>query len=93
MRVELSRQQREEIDAKKKEIESFKRKLGGGGGKSKSDDLKSDDVRPESPQPARKVSRVRAVKQRPVLMYNSAGHRLKPDDDVSDANIPIFQQP
>ncbi len=81
MRVELSRQQREEIKAKQKETESFKQRFGGGGGKPK-----SDDVRPESPQCAKKVSRVKAVKQRPVLTYNSNGHRLKSDDTVSDAN-------
>lgn len=78
MRVELSRQQRQEIEAKKKELESFKRKFEGGG------KGKSEDARPESPGGGEK--KVFIAKRRPTLrmpVYNSSGHRVKQQDQVS----------
>lgn len=80
MRVELSRQQREDIEAKQKEIESFKRKLSG---KSKT----ADDMTPESPRSEKKASSAKSGtrKQRAmfrVSVYNSAGHKVKPEDTV-----------
>lgn len=42
MRVELSRQQRVEIEAKQKEMEAFKKKLTPGGAKAREDDLRAE---------------------------------------------------
>ena len=82
MRVELSRQQRQEIEAKQKEMEAFKRKLGGGG------KVKGEDLRPESPREEKKVSSAGPVtnKRRTTFRlphYNSAGHKVKQDNTVS----------
>ncbi len=81
MRVELSRQQREEIETKQKEIESYKRKLSG----SKS---KTEDAMPESPRCDKKTSSANSATRNQRAMfrlsvYNSAGHKVKPEDAVS----------
>ena len=80
MRVELSRQQRVEIEAKQKEMESFKKKLAPGGAKAREDDLRA-----ESPINDKKSAGAVDIGRRPSfrLPRCSAGRRPVEESIVS----------
>lgn len=84
MRVELSRQQREDIEAKQKEMESFKRKFSG---KSKIEDLAPESPRSEKKTPSAKSATRKQRAMFRVSVYNSAGHKVKPEDVVRQTQL------